>query len=124
MKGKPVILDQMLDVDVARALRDMDYDVLRIAELGMAEAEDDKVLAKAREDGRILITLDEHFGDWAVLPLKKHPGVIRIKANPATTDNILSVLVPFLNHIRDKDLKNTLAIISADRVRWIDTGKL
>jgi hypothetical protein len=25
-------------------------------------------------EDRTLITLDEHFGDWAVLPLSVHPG--------------------------------------------------
>jgi len=34
------------------------------------------------DEGRLLGTLDEHFGDWAILPLSAHPGVIRIKASP------------------------------------------
>ena len=37
-------------------------------------------------EGRTLITLDEHFGDWAVLPLNKHPGVIRVKIHPPLTE--------------------------------------
>ncbi len=42
-------------------------------------------MVKLDRENRILLTLDEHFGDWVILPLKKHPGVIRIKVNPATT---------------------------------------
>lgn len=40
--------------------------------------------------------LDEHFGDWVVLPLAIHPGVIRIKVNPTTANNISGILLPFL----------------------------
>ncbi len=68
-------LDQMLRLEVAQALRDDGHDVLRSAEIGQARADDSQILQKAIEADRILITLDEHFGDWVILPLNKHAGV-------------------------------------------------
>jgi len=72
-------LDQCLRVEVAQALRVKGFDVVRTAEVGQYRADDSEILQRAISDGRILITLDEHFGNWAVLPLREHPGVIRLK---------------------------------------------
>ena len=89
-------LDQMLRVEVAQALRNEGYDVLRAAEVGQDRADDYQILQKAIAENRILVTLDEHFGDWVVLPLSKHPGVIRLKINPTTSENAITLLLPFL----------------------------
>ena len=69
-----IYLDQMFRSDVADALRNNGHDVIRASEAGHARSDDEQILQKAIADNRILITLDEHFGDWAVLPLSLHPG--------------------------------------------------
>jgi predicted nuclease of predicted toxin-antitoxin system len=74
-----IYLDQMLREDVAEALRDEGHDVIRASEVGQARADDQQILNTAISEGRILVTLDEHFGDWVILPLRRHPGVIRLK---------------------------------------------
>ena len=62
-------LDQMLRHEVAQALKDEGHDVLRATEVGQARADDHQILQKAISENRVLITLDEHFGDWVILPL-------------------------------------------------------
>lgn len=73
------LLDQMLDADVAHALSQQGFSAVRVSALGMARSADHEILAAATESGQVLITLDEDFGDWAVLPLSNHPGVIRVR---------------------------------------------
>lgn len=70
--------------------------MVRAAEVGQHRADDFQILQRAISDGRILVTLDEHFGNWAVLPLREHPGVIRLKIHPATHVNAIAILLPFL----------------------------
>jgi predicted nuclease of predicted toxin-antitoxin system len=115
-------LDQMLSFDVAEALREEGYDVLRASETGQARADDHEILEKAIDDKRILITLDEHFGNWVVLPLSKHPGVIRLKINPATAKNAIQLLKPFLRLHSQNEFKNYLVILSSKRSKWIYTA--
>jgi predicted nuclease of predicted toxin-antitoxin system len=67
-------LDQMLRHEVAQALRDEGHDVLRATEVGQARADDHQILQKAISENRVLVTLDEHFGDWVILPLSEHSG--------------------------------------------------
>jgi len=57
-------LDQMFALDVAEALCGEGYDIVRASEIGQARADDEQILQKAISENRILLTLDEHFGDW------------------------------------------------------------
>ena len=121
MRRLRLLLDQMLDQEVAQALADLDHDALRVSDVGLASAADDVILQRAIADGRLLVTLDGHFGDWAILPLSAHSGVIRVKASPTTTRNILAVLLPFLDKTADRDFRNQLVIVRPAGARWIRT---
>jgi predicted nuclease of predicted toxin-antitoxin system len=107
---------------VAQALRDDGHDVLRTSEVGQARADDSQILEKTITERRILVTLDEHFGNWVILPLSIHPGVIRLKVNPATSKNIIDILLPFLRLYTSDQFENNLIIVSAGRSKWIYTA--
>lgn len=115
-------LDQMFRIEVAQALREQGYDVLRASEIGQARADDQQILQKAIIENRILITLDEHFGDWVILPLSRHSGVIRIKVHPTTSEKVLNLLLPFLQAHSQEQFKNYLVILSKKRAKWILTS--
>jgi predicted nuclease of predicted toxin-antitoxin system len=114
-------LDQMFQTRVADVLRQAGYDVIRASEVGQSRTDDRQILKKAINDDRILVTLDEHFGDWVVLPLHRHPGVIRVKANPTTAENILTILLPFLQRLSSDNIRNHLVILSSNREKWVCT---
>lgn len=115
-------LDQMFQVDVAHALHEQGYDVLRASETGQARVDDYQILEKAISENRILITLDEHFGDWVVLPLSSHPGVIRIKVNPTTSGKVIKLLSYFLRNHTSEQFKDHLVILSEKCAKWILTA--
>jgi predicted nuclease of predicted toxin-antitoxin system len=115
-------LDQMFGLDVAQALREQGYDVVRASETGNARADDQQILQKAISENRLLITLDEHFGDWVILPLHQHPGVIRVKVDPTTSGNVLNLLLPFLRLHHPAQFKDYLVILSEKRAKWIHTA--
>jgi predicted nuclease of predicted toxin-antitoxin system len=115
-------LDQMFSLEVSQALRKDGYDIIRASETGLARADDQEILQKAISENRILITLDEHFGDWVILPLSSHPGVIRLKIHPTTSENVLKILIPFLSrHVQEK-FKDHLVIVSEKRAKWVRTA--
>jgi predicted nuclease of predicted toxin-antitoxin system len=112
----------MFRVELAQELRDAGHDVVRASEAGLGRADDSEILSQAIAQERVLVTLDAHFGDWAILPLASHTGVIRVKVNPTTTSNVLKVLKPLLAGRTEKYFPNCLVIASANRARWIRTG--
>jgi len=115
-------LDQCLRLEVAEALRCEGHDVMRASDVGQARADDFEVLQRAEFDKRILVTLDEHFGNWVVLPLREHFGVIRLKISPTNFPNAVNLLVPFLKKHTQEQFQNNLVILSFKRARWIYTG--
>ena len=115
-------LDQMLRLDVAQALRGEGHEVIRASEVGQTRADDYEILQKAITESRILVTLDEHSGDWVILPLSKHPGVIRLKINPTTSKNAINLLTPFLRFHSSGQFKNHLAVLSSKRAKWVHTA--
>jgi len=117
-----LFMDQMLRLEVAQALRDEGYDVIRASEVGQARADDHVILQKAIAENRILVTLDEHFGDWVILPISKHPGVVRLTVNPTTSNNIIALLLPFLRLHSQAQFKDHLVILSPKRSKWIYTA--
>lgn len=112
----------MLRLDVAQALRGEGHDVIRASEVGQARADDYEILQKAITENRILVTLDEHFGDWVILPLSNHPGVIRLKVHPTTSKNTINLLLPFLRLHSLGQFKNHLVILSSKRAKWVHTA--
>ena len=117
-----LFLDQMFRAELAVALRQAGHDVVRAEEVGLARAEDTDILRQAITQGRVLITLDGHFGDWAVLPLREHTGVIQLRAYPATTEKALTLLLALLPGRTEDEFANHLVIVSRDRVRWRRTA--
>ncbi len=117
-----LMLDQVIDLDVAADLRSKGHDVLVVSEAGMARADDEDIQAFAVRENRIFVTLDDDFGDWAILPLNRHPGVIRLKVEPTDTKSIESVLFPFVAASERRGFSNRLVIVRRDRLRWIRTG--
>ena len=114
-------LDQMFRTELADILRNHGHDVMRADEVGQSRADDAEIMTRVVEEGRALITLDEHFGDWAILPLDKHPGVIRLKIHPPLTEKLAECLLPFLRRHEQSALANHLIIIGQQRERWIST---
>jgi predicted nuclease of predicted toxin-antitoxin system len=111
----------MLRAELASLLDEAGYDVIRASEVGQGRADDALILERAVREERILVTLDGHFGDWVVLPLSKHFGVIRLKVNPTTTENVAKVLLPLLANHMAEEFRNRLVIASLSGVRWIPT---
>ncbi len=112
----------MFRLEVALALRNEGYDVVRASEVDQDRADDQQILEKAISENRVLVTLDAHFGDWAILPLKQHSGVIRLKVNPTTSNNVLRLLIPFLHLHSFEQFKDHLIILSSKRSKWIHTA--
>lgn len=112
------LIDQMFDRRILAGLREQGFDVVSVSETGMATADDAEIMQWAI---RIVVTLDEHFGDWSVLPLTNHSGVIRLKVNPATTEHTLNLLLPLLKQYSDKNFSNYLVIVRPTGIRWIKT---
>lgn len=114
--------DQMIGKDVVAALRASGYDVECTSEKGMARSDDLEILKYCTNNQRTLVTLDEHFGDWTIIKLTEHAGVIRLKFNPGSSSMIKDALFPFLEQNKEREFQNFLVIVKDSGISWIRTA--
>jgi len=90
----------LADVGIARstveALRERGQDATHLAEQGLQHLADAAILRKAREEQRILLTLDLDFGDLVAAGLHLRPSVVifrlRNRSPSRVTTRLLQVL--------------------------------
>ena len=91
-----LLLDQGLPLSAAALLRDAGIDTIHVGEIGMSQAEDSEIIQKAREEERVVVTLDADFHTLLALDEAASPSVIRVRIErlraQALTDLLLMVI--------------------------------
>ena len=109
-----LLLDQGLPLSAAALLRDAEIDAIHVGEIGMSEAEDADIIQQARDEGRIVVTLDADFHALLALEVATAPSVIRIRIErlraQALTDLLLIVILLIVIAECEEDLEQGSAI--------------
>lgn len=74
-----LLLDQGLAPLAAEILRRHGFDALHVSEIGMDRADDAEILDRARDDGRVCITLDHDFHRHLAIAREGHPSVVLLR---------------------------------------------
>ena len=113
-----LLLDECLHPEVARLLVEAGHDVVTVATLGMVGAADPEVFAVARQQERILVTLDTDFGELLVRPLvSDRPSVVLIRRRDHRPQAIVAVVVDVLASCGDALESGALAVVGEHTVR-------
>ena len=112
-----LLLDQGLPLSAAALLRDAGIEAIHVGEIGMSAAEDSHIIQRARNEGRIVATLDADFHTLLALNVAINPSVIRIRIERlrarALTDLLLKVIAEC-----EEDLEQGSAItVEPSRIR-------
>jgi predicted nuclease of predicted toxin-antitoxin system len=82
-----LLLDQDVYEKTARFLIDLEHDVVRVAELGMAQSSDEENLLKAQELERIFVTRDRDYGNLVFIKQIKS-GVLYLRVLPSNINSV------------------------------------
>src|SRR5581483_2412956 len=100
----------------ARDLRSVGHDVVHLREVGLGKLPDPVILAKARAEGRVLLTFDLGFGELVAASGEAVPSVISFRLSDerpaAVTPRLLRVIQE-----RQADLEAG-AIIAVEMTRY------
>lgn len=114
--AKPkLLLDENIGGIVADLLRKRGYDVKSVLE-DMRGAEDATVLASAVKEKRIVVALDKDFGMLVFRYSEKHLGILFLRLQRESAENIYSVLLNVLS-LYSKKLQGKFVTASEYRIR-------
>lgn len=82
----------------------------------MPEAGDGFILQKARQENRILVTLDKDFGQLIYQQSKRHVGVIFLRIRKESAENITDLIMKVLFDHGDQ-LSNKFIVASEMKIR-------
>ena len=105
-----LLLDQDVYETTARFLIDLQHDVLRVAELGMAQASDEENLKKALELNRVFVTRDRDYGNL-VFVKGIRSGVLYLRILPSNINRVHAELERVLNLYDEQELKSAFIVL-------------
>ncbi len=94
---KRLLLDQGLPRSAADHLTERGWNAIHVAAIGMSRATDAEILAHARADTRVCVTLDADFHALLVSAEAHGPSVIRIRKeglNGAAVADLIAAIWP------------------------------
>ncbi len=109
------LADESLEYSIALWLRELGYDVISIAE-NCPSVKDEKVLEKAVQENRIIITNDKDFGDLVFLNKLPHKGVILLRFKTEEVETKIKFLKFFLENYSSK-IANKFTVIDESKIR-------
>lgn len=110
-----LLLDENIGKRVVAVLRDGGYDVTSILE-GAPGSTDTEVLKQTRKENRIVVTLDRDFGALVFRDSEAHVGVLYLRLQRESSENIIFVLENVLQKYWSK-LKKRFTTASETDVR-------
>ncbi|MBU1088381.1 DUF5615 family PIN-like protein [Patescibacteria group bacterium] len=109
MKAR-ILVDQCVNIDVVDALRLGGYSVVRVSEIGMGMAADEKIFKFAEKNKMVLLTFDRGFGIFC-LGNKKHGGVVIVLIDGLNRSEIADKVLKFFKGKTGGDLKGGLYVV-------------
>lgn len=98
-------------------LIDLGHEVIRVKDVGLAQALDEEILQYACTKGLVVVTMDKDFGALVFLRCIENGGVILLRCGPTIINNAHNEFKRFLDIHKDKSLKDCFVVIEPNRHR-------
>lgn len=104
------LLDQDVHATTARFLSGLAHDVVRVAEIGLAQADDEDLLRAAQDQSCLFVTRDRDFGGL-VFVNALGSGVLYLRVLPSTQNSVHQELETVLNMYSDEELRKAFVVV-------------
>ncbi|HWQ70026.1 MAG TPA: DUF5615 family PIN-like protein [Patescibacteria group bacterium] len=111
------LADMGISMSTVRALRQQGHEVVHLREEGLGRLPDAAILAKARQEQRIVLTFDLDFGDLLALGGHEFPSVIIFRLHNEIPSFITITLLNVLAQRAQVLLEGAIMIVEDTRYR-------
>ncbi|PIV23656.1 MAG: hypothetical protein COS40_03615 [Deltaproteobacteria bacterium CG03_land_8_20_14_0_80_45_14] len=101
-----------------KLLRKLGYDIKGAAEAGLKGCDDDDVVNLAARENRIIITHDLGFGSVYYFSKRGQVGIIILRIDPPTVEEVNHILQNFLKRVNLEKEKLTKCLIMLNRRKY------
>jgi predicted nuclease of predicted toxin-antitoxin system len=112
-----LLLDQGLPLSAAALLREAGINTVHVGEIKMSEAEDAEITKRAKEEGRVVATLDADFHTLLALDEAIAPSVIRIRIERLRAKALTELLLRVINECREELEQGAAVTVEPSRIR-------
>lgn len=112
-----LLLDQGLPRSSAEILRNKGWDIQHTGEIGMSRATDRQILEYARDEQRIVITLDSDFHTMLAVENLDSPSVVRIRQEGLRGPELAELVEQIRSRIGQQLENGAMATITEKAIR-------
>jgi len=112
-----LLLDQGLPRSSAEILRNKGWDIQHTGEIGMSRATDRQILEYARDEQRIVITLDSDFHTILAVENLNSPSVVRIRQEGLRGPELAELVEKIWSRIEQQLENGAMATITEKAMR-------
>ena len=112
-----ILLDQGLPRSAASLLRDEGWDVLHTGDIGLSRSTDRQILEFARNEQRVIITLDSGFHTILALTNASTPSVIRIRLEGLRGPDLALLIKKIWPRVEPQVKKGAMVTVTESGIR-------
>lgn len=112
-----LLADMHISPRTVQVLRQAGHDVVRVDEILPSTAADEVILARAREDGRGVLTQDLDFTNLVALGNHRTPSVITLRLRSSRVEHVNEILSRTLSGLEHAVNAGAVITIDEDRIR-------
>jgi predicted nuclease of predicted toxin-antitoxin system len=111
------LIDMPLSITLARWLVAKGHDAVHAAELGLNRATDEEIVARAKRDGRTIVTADLDYPRLLAIAHATEPSLILFRGGDWSEANVIARMSEILEVLNETDIQQSILVVDRDRVR-------
>ena len=112
-----LLLDQGLPRTTAAILSSSGIDTVHAGDAGLARSSDVEIIRRARNDGRLIVTLDSDFHTIMALSMATNPSVIRIRIEGLKAEEMAGLIENVIEKTGDDLTEGAIVSVTENRIR-------
>jgi len=117
MNSLKFLIDANMPRLITRSLVALGYDVVDIRDVERPGIADECISEIARQEGRVILTRDQDFGNVLLYPPGLHSGIVVLKTRAQSSESIKDLLISFLSEIGEDEIYGSLIVLEKHRYR-------